>query len=124
MGAEQFGCNFGLIFRKLFGDPTATSLGRRDHAVVFHRPGRRVSAIRQGNDKLMVFWKSDGTVARRELFDVGENPREEGRDTAAKQKSKTRTMEATLLAFLKSVDAETPGDIAPKKKKRNRSQKR
>jgi arylsulfatase A-like enzyme len=34
------------------------------------------------------------------------------------------TMEATLLAFLKSVDAETPSDIKPKRKAPKRKEKR
>jgi hypothetical protein len=65
----------------------------------------------------MVFWKADGAISRRELYHVGENPTEEGRDIANEHKPKADSMEATLLAFLKSVDAETPSDIAPKRKK-------
>ena len=108
----------GVSFRKLFDDPSVTKLGRTDDAVFFHRPGRRFSAIRQGDYKLMVFWRADGTVARRELYHVGENPTEQDRDTANERKPKADAMEATLLAFLKSVDAETPSDIGPKRKKR------
>lgn len=111
----------GVSIRNLFGDPSATTLGRRDNAVFFHRPGRGFSTIRQGDLKLMVFWRADGTVARRELYDVGENPAEEGRDMAQKQKPKADALEATLLAFLKSVDAEKPSDIGQKRKKRTKA---
>ena len=114
----------GVSFRKLFADPSVTKLGRLDGAIFFHRPGRRFSAIRQGVHKLMIFWQADGTVSRRELYDVGENPTEEGRDIANDHKAKADAMEATLLAFLKSVDAETPSDMAPKRKKRRAKPKK
>jgi arylsulfatase A-like enzyme len=108
----------GVSFRKLFDDPSNAIPGRPDDAIFFHRPGRGFSAIRQGDHKLMVFWRADGTVSRRELYHVGENPTEEGRDIAKEHKPKADAMEATLLAFLKSVDAETPSDMAPKRKQR------
>ena len=107
----------GVSFRKLFDNPSVTMLGRPDDAVFFHRPGRRFSAIRQGDHKLMVFWRDDGTVSRHELYHVGENPIEQGRDIANEHKPKADAMEATLLAFLKSMGAETPSDIAPNRKK-------
>jgi len=108
----------GVSFRRLFDDPSITMLGRTDDAVFFHRPGRRFSAIRQGDYKLMAFWRADGTVSRRGLYHVGENPKEQGRDIVNEHKGKADAMEATLLAFLRSVDAETPSDIAPKRKQR------
>jgi arylsulfatase A-like enzyme len=101
----------GVSLRKLFDNPSETSLGRADAAVVFHRPGRGFSAIRRGSDKLMVFWRPNGTIARRELYDLGENPIEQDRDIAGEQKEKADALQATLLAYLKSVSAETPGDI-------------
>ena len=108
----------GVSFRKLFDDPSVTELGRPNDAIFFHRPGRGFSAIRRGDHKLMVFWRADGTVARRELCHVGANPREEGRDIANEQKPTADAMETILLEFLESVDAEKPSDIAPKRKKR------
>ncbi len=107
----------GVSFRKLFDEPSVAELGRPNDAVFFHRPGRRFSAIRQGDHKLMLFWRDDGAVSRRELYHVGEDPVEEGRDIADEQNPKADAMEATLLEFLKSVDAETPSDIAPKRKR-------
>jgi arylsulfatase A-like enzyme len=101
----------GVSLRKLFENPRETSLGRANDAVVFHRPGRGFSAIRRGNDKLMVFWRPNGAIARRELYDLGENPIEQDRNLAAEQKEKADALEATLLAYLKTVGAETPGDI-------------
>jgi len=54
-------------------------------------------------------WSSDGPMGRwiaAKLYDLGENPVEEGRDRTQEQKQKADALEATLLAFLKSVDAQ------------------
>ena len=67
--------------------------------------------------ELMVFWRTDGTVTRRELYHVGLDPREEGRDIANEQKPMANTLETILLDFLESVDAETPSDIAPNRRR-------
>lgn len=56
-----------------------------------------------------------------ELDDGGEDPVEEGRDMTQGQNQKADALEATLLAFLKSVDAEKPSDIRPKRKKRTKA---
>ena len=107
----------GISIRKLFDDPTVTDLGRADNALYFHRPGRGFSAMRQGAYKLMVFWKADGAIAKRELYEIGEDPREQGR-AITDQDSRVSSMGATLLSFLKSVKAESPSDVAPKRKKK------
>ncbi|MBW3599966.1 MAG: sulfatase [Planctomycetes bacterium] len=107
----------GVSICKLFDDPHAATLDREGNAVYFHRPGRGFSAIRQGDHKLIVFWRRNGTIARRELYDVGENPVEQGRDFANENKAKADAMQETLLTFLKAVSAETPSDIAPKRKR-------
>ncbi len=111
----------GISLRPLFRDPSG-ALARKDNSVFFHRPGRKVSAIRQGDHKLLVFWRPNGTISRRELFDLGENPIEEGRDIANENQPKAESMEATLLAFLKSVKAETPADLTPKRRRANQRQ--
>lgn len=111
----------GVSFRSLFDNPQA-SLNRKDNAVYFHRPGRGFSVIRQGDQKLIVFWRRNGTVARRELYNIGENPVEKGRDIAADSEAIADAMQETLQAFLKSVSAETPGDI-PKRRKRTKPAK-
>ena len=108
----------GVSFRRLFADPGETKLDRTDDAVIFHRPGRGFSAIRQQNLKLMVFWKPDGTIDRRELYDIGENPTEEGRDIANQHQDTVNALEAKLLAYLKAVDAEKPSDVKKKRKKK------
>lgn len=105
----------GVSISPLFRDAIA-DLDRKDNAVYFHRPGRRFSVIRQGDHKLIVFWRDNGTIARRELYNIGENPVEQGRDIAHDNKARADAMQETLLAFLKSVSAETPSDIPPKRK--------
>jgi arylsulfatase A-like enzyme len=107
----------GVSFRKLFRDPD-TNLARRENAVFFHRPRRGFSVIRQGDHKLMVFWQRDGTIARRELYNVGSDPVEEGRDIANDDRAMADAMQATLLGFLESVKAEKPSDFSPKRTRR------
>ena len=52
---------------------------RPQKALFFHRPVRRnFSAIRQGDYKLMLYWK-DGAIDRHELYQVS-NPIEEGNE--------------------------------------------
>ena len=108
----------GVSIRRLLNDPRTTTLGRKDDAIYFHRPGRGFSVIRQGDHKLLVFWQKEGTIARRELYEVGENPVEEGRDVFKNNKAKANEMQGTLLSFLKSVAAETPNDIPGKRKRK------
>ncbi len=100
----------GASFRPLLDQPGATTLDRRHDAIFFHRPRRGFSAVRQENHKLLVFWGRDGTVARRELYDVGEDPREEGRDIAGEFKDRADELESMLLSFLSSTNAEKPGN--------------
>jgi arylsulfatase A-like enzyme len=111
----------GESLHPLLSDPKA-ELVRETQAVFFHRPGRGMSAIRQGDHKLLVFWRPNGTIARRELFNLGENPVEEGRDIASENKPKADAMEAALLAFLESVSAETPKDL-PRNRRRANTQR-
>lgn len=114
----------GVSIRKLFEEPEVATSNRANNAIFFHRPGRKFSAVRQGDYKLMVFWKSNGTVDRRQLFLLADNPREEGRDIITENKEKAREMETALLAFLKSANAEVPADIGPKRaKKQSKSAK-
>lgn len=110
----------GVSLRPLLGNPAA-KLVRQENAIYFHRPGRGFSVIRQGDDKLIVFWRRNGSIARRELYDLSESPTEEGRDIAADNQSKADAMQQTLLAFLKSVSAETPNDIPRRRPAQNRA---
>ena len=111
----------GTNFAPLFSQP-GSPLQRPQEAVFFHRPFRSFSAVREGDYKLMLFWKPNGDVSHVELYDVGEDPTEEGRDLADTQPEQAEAMKSKLLAFLDSVSAETPQDN-PKKKRNNRAKK-
>jgi len=108
----------GVSLRPLFGEPAGAKLRRPHDALFFHRPGRGFSAIRQGEYKLMVFWAPNGEVRRRALYQFTPDPREEGRDVAAREPAKAKELEGVLLAYLKSVRAETPADIPRERKKK------
>jgi arylsulfatase A len=101
----------GASFKPLFAAPKCT-LSRAAGALIFHRPGRRFSAIRQDDYKLMLYWKANGQVDRHELYEVGEDPREEGCEVTEDNPAKAKAMRVKLLAFLKAVDAEKPADIS------------
>lgn len=108
----------GVSLRPLLDDPKKGKVTRPDNALIFHRPGRLFSAIRQGDYKLMLFWKPDGSIDGRELYRVAPNPREEGNDIAEKEPAKADAMQKTLVDFLKSVNAEQPSDIKKKSRKK------
>lgn len=89
------------------------SFKRPQEALFFHRPRRAFSAIRQGDHKLMLFWNTDNSIKSIELFDVGSNPTEEGRDIAKDKPATAEAMQNKLLAHLYLVEAER----VPKTKK-------
>ncbi len=106
----------GVNFAPLFATPGAT-LPRRSGALIFHRPGRLMSAVRQDRYKLMVFWKPDGTVASRALYDLGEDPREiPARDLAAREPRRAEELQVLLERHLEEVNAERPRPAAGKGK--------
>ena len=110
----------GVSISPLLGKPNTAKIGRPHDALFFHRPGRGFSAIRQGNFKLMLFWARNGTIRSRELYQFDPDPREKTRNIAARNPAKAKELEGVLLRYLKSVNAETPADIAPKRKKKGK----
>lgn len=100
----------GFSIKPLLLDPSAT-LGRPDDAIYFHRDFFSKSAIRQGDYKLLVTWDSNGDIASRSLYDLSENPIEEGRDIAGANIALADAMEADLLAYFESLipDPSTEG---------------
>lgn len=108
----------GVSFAKALRDPELTAIERSQPGLIFHRPNRLESAIRQGDFKLRVVWKVNGTVVDRELYDVGKNPVEEGNNMVDQHPEKAAKLEEQLLGYLKSVQAETPQPRTPKKKKK------
>lgn len=107
----------GASLKPLLHKPGLRVFDRPNQALIFHRPGRRVSAIRQGEYKLMLFWERTGAIASRELYRFAPDPREEGRDISREQAAKADKLQHLLVTYLKSVNAETPLTV-PRKKSR------
>jgi arylsulfatase A-like enzyme len=105
----------GVSLKPLWQRPTQATLARPNGGLVFHRPGRGVSAIRQGDYKLMLAWDKNGGIASRELYRFAPDPREAGRDIAKQEPARADRLQAVLLDYLESTNAETPRTV-PKKK--------
>jgi hypothetical protein len=67
----------------------------------------------------MVFWNAKGDIKHRALYDLAENPVEQDRDLAETNPRQADALQAILLRFLKSVDAEKPADFPPKRRGAN-----
>jgi arylsulfatase A-like enzyme len=109
----------GVSIRPLLSNPQA-SIDRPQNSLFFHRPRRRFSAIRQGDYKLMLFWRPDSTIRSHELYLVNPDPREQGRDIADKKPNKANALQTTLLAHLKSVGAEKAVSVRQKRRKKEK----
>ncbi|MCZ6673716.1 MAG: sulfatase, partial [Verrucomicrobia bacterium] len=96
----------GVSIRQLLSNDSERDFDRPQQALFFHRPRRSFSAIRQGDYKLMLFWNNDGSINRRELFQVNLSPTEEGYDISGKNPEKAESLQNRLLAHLFMVDAE------------------
>lgn len=114
----------GVSLRPLFGAPKSGKINRPNDALIFHRPGKLFSAIRQGEHKLMLYWRPDGKVRTRELYRFDSQPREEGHDIAGKDPATADRLQEALLGYLKSVDAEKPKPKTPRKKGGKRKKKK
>lgn len=111
----------GVSFRRLLEKPDGPSLKRATGALVFHRPGRRESAIRDDQFKLFIKWTPQGKIAATELYQVDRNPTEEGHDLADKHPKEVAALRSQLLDYLASVDAEKPTPNQRKKPKQQRN---
>jgi len=96
----------GVSIQALLSDSTEDDFNRPDKALFFHRPRRSFSAIREGDYKLMLYWKSDGSIDHHELFKVYPNPTELGNDISDKQPVLAESLRDRLLAHLFLVNAE------------------
>lgn len=103
----------GVSLLPLFANSNA-ALKRAHNALIFHRPNRGFSAIRQGDYKLMLMWTKAGKTNGHELYKLSSDPREADRDLSKSQPRKAEKLKQTLLAYLESVDAEKP--LPPKRK--------
>ncbi|MCP4856151.1 MAG: sulfatase-like hydrolase/transferase [Fuerstiella sp.] len=116
--AETYDEVDGVSLKSLLQNPQADSPPRKAGAVIFHRPNRLFSAARSQTHKLMVHWKRDGSVSRRELFNLTKTPTEEGHDIAATQAATADQLQQQLVQFLKLVDADKPPAKSPRKRKK------
>ena len=120
LGPEVDGSSICPLLR----DPSLQSLERKNGAIFFHRPARGVSVVRSGASKALIFWRPDGTVDRREFYDLAVNPTEDGNATVPPDEGSFEVIEASLLDFLEAVDAERPQDFGGQKKKARNDGKR
>jgi arylsulfatase A-like enzyme len=98
----------GVSLRPVLENPESGSVARPAGGLIFHRPGKHVSAIREGEHKLLITWDNQGAVASRELFDVSADPREAGRDIAPAHGDLADQLEQSLRDYLTAVSAEKP----------------
>ena len=113
----------GVSFARLLRNPDA-ELTRTHNALIFHRPGKLMSAVRQGDDKLVVIWQGNGAPRSKSLYDVGSDPREiPERDRATNEPEKVEALFALLTQHLDEVDAERPQLSKMKLKKKAKGKK-
>jgi hypothetical protein len=75
----------------------------------------KADAIRMGDFKLVITWSGPCQIARRELFNLAKDIGEQ-HNLAEAMPGKADEMSAALIAYLKSVNAETAVAATPKKK--------
>lgn len=109
----------GVSIRPLLVNPQSATIERSGGALFFHRPRRLMSAIRQGDYKLMVFWAPTGKVRQRDLYRVNPDPREEAPGITSDQPELADKLQRQLLTYLKSVNAKMP-TAKPKRKAKKR----
>ena len=109
----------GVSLEPLWLRPKEATVTRPAGGLIFHRPAVRLSALRQGEYKLLLNWDRQGKVASRELYRFAPDPREEGRDIAKQKSERVERMQAALLAYLKTVNAETVQGMPTKKGKKS-----
>ena len=107
----------GGSFAALLRNPKGGKVKRAVDGLVFHRPRRYVSVIRQDDLKLMVRWTPQGKIKSRSLHDVKSDPTE-SKDLANVRVQKADQLENLLLEFLTKVDAEKP--TLPKRRKKKK----
>lgn len=98
----------GGSFKPLLFDPDKGSVDRPRQGLFFHRPQRLVSAVRQGDYKLIANWSSLGSVVSRELYRVDPDPREDGRNLAGEDPKRADELQTLLLDYLESIEAYSP----------------
>lgn len=104
----------GGSIRPLLASPNKGTVTRSLDALVFHRPGKLMSAIRQGDHKLLVFWTQQGKIKSRKLYDVQSDPGET-KNIAASNPGKADKLLKMLTSYLRKVSAEPPKGFSRRK---------
>ncbi|QDU38347.1 Choline-sulfatase [Maioricimonas rarisocia] len=97
----------GGSFAALLTNPEEGTVERPADALIFHRPRRRMSAIREGRYKLFVEWNANGKIRSTALFDVHADPAESN-DLSASDPERAARLRKMLTDYLAAVDAEQP----------------
>jgi len=112
----------GGSFRPLLTNPDKGMVKRPLDALVFHRPRKMMSAIRQDNHKLLIYWNHEGKFRSRELYNMKSDPGEK-KNLATSDPGIADKMQATLTDYLGKVKAEKPEDVIRKKRAVKRKNK-
>lgn len=96
----------GGSIRPLFTKPDKGTVKRPLDALTFHRPRKRMSAIRQDAYKLFIKWDSSGKIESRALYNVHSDPGEK-RNLSKSDTGRVDKLDEMLANYLKEVDAET-----------------
>ena len=89
----------GGSMRALLTDPGNGHVTRPLDGMVFHRPRRRESAIRQGDYKLLIHWDRSGQIKARSLHNVRLDPGET-KDLSNLDLAKADELKETLIGYL------------------------
>lgn len=107
----------GTSMRSLLKDPEAVSAERRAGGIIFHRPDRFGSVLRDKDHKLMLTWNRDATVGSVQLFHLSKKLTENADDAITTDEARKETMKSSLLQFLSEVNADKPKVANDKAKK-------
>jgi arylsulfatase A-like enzyme len=91
----------------LFTDPESGSVSRPLDPLFFHAPQASMSAIRQGDYKLLIQWSRQGEILERRLHNLRVDY-SETENLAESRSAKADEMHETLTEYLRSVDVEIP----------------
>ena len=92
----------GGSFVSLFSKPSQDRITRRPGALIFHRPKRSTSAVRQGDYKLLATLGQDGAVSSTQLFNVRAD-HVEHENLALVMPDRERQLRSLLLEYLAEV---------------------
>jgi arylsulfatase A-like enzyme len=95
----------GGSIKPLFTDPESGTVSRPLDALFFHAPQASMSAIRQGDSKLLIRWSRQGEIVERRLHDLGVDY-SETENLADEQPALADLLETELIEYLRAVGVE------------------